>query len=261
MSCVAFETKQVLNRGVVKLRKTNHFHNQAPYISPLGINSYPVRRGKSQSYSNLLLIVLLLAAYPLARLLPPSWGWENGPLEWFQASILSLNVIIALWNRHRTSDQLWRQFWLALIPFWSILFCRETSWFAAFLPYQSFDALNGPTLMPLRSLWYRPIVYPSIGILFLTTIFLVIKHKLLLIPARLVREKKFPALPLALAVVAICAATCFEKHFFPLPDNLGQLMEEYFETIFYLGLSATVLEVYARAKNSACLTITKTGWK
>jgi hypothetical protein len=202
---------------------------------------------KPDIFINVILLLSFLSAYPLAIVLPDFWAWEDGPLEWLQAGILFANVIIAFRYSQKTSHKIWTQYWLAQIPFWLILFSRETSWGAAFLPIKSFDIQHGPGLIPLRELWYRPIVYPTLAILFLTTVLLISKYKLYKIPLQLLKEKRFPLFPLTIAIFAASAATCFEKDLWLLPGVLNQILEEYLETVCYIGISVTNFKIYFRA--------------
>jgi hypothetical protein len=201
--------------------------------------------------ANYFLIGSMLLAYPLTQLLPRSCGWEDGPLEWTQALILLIGFLIAFRYSHKETCRRLAQFWYAQLPIWPILFGRETSWGAAFLPFKSFEIHNGPALVSRRELWYGPLVYPALGVLFLLTVYLIIKYRLYRLPLQLCRERRFPGLPFLLAISAIIIASCAEKHLLHIPNSRGQLMEEYLETVFYLGLIVTDLEIYRRLKKTS----------
>jgi hypothetical protein len=203
---------------------------------------------KLKKLSNLFLMIALLLAYPTTQLLPRFWGWEDGPLEWTQALILFIGFLIAFWYSHKDTCHRLAQFWYAQLPLWPILLGRETSWGAAFLPFKSFDMYKGPNLVSRSELWYGPLVYPVLGVLLLLIVYLIIKYRLYRLPLQLCCEHRFPVLPFLLAISAIIIASCVERHLLPIPGNRGQLLEEYLETVFYLGLIVTDLEIYLRLK-------------
>ncbi|MGD9154600.1 MAG: hypothetical protein PVG90_03760 [Bacillota bacterium] len=217
-----------------------HHHGFAAKRKPF------VSRPRLEKITNLSLIGLLFLAYPLTRLLPLSFAWENGPLEWLQVIIIASTFFIVFhYHRHAPSHRL-ALFWYVQLPVWLNLLGRETGWGAAFLPLKSFDMQHGPTLLSRRDLWYGQAVYPILIILFLLVVYPVIKYRLYQLPGQLIRERRFPALPLLIALGAIILSNFFEKHLFVVAGNRGQLWEEYLEIVFYLGLIATDLQFYAK---------------
>jgi hypothetical protein len=225
------------------LPKTTHFLHSHGFV----VNQEPfMSRPQFKITTNLFLCGILLLAYPLARLLPPSCAWENGSLEWFQAIILASGFFIAFHYRRQAPSHRLAQYWYAQLPVWLTLFGRETSWGAAFLPFKSFNMQHGPTLVSRKDLWYGPAVYPILVFLFILAVYPVIKYRLYQLPGQLLKERRFPALPLLIALGAIIFANCFEKHLFLSAVNRDQLWEEYLEMVFYFGLIITDMQFYGQ---------------
>ena len=193
---------------------------------------------KSHYFFRTCFCLLLVLAYPVSRIVPHSWAWENGVFEWAQAFILFLVLVTAFGYSKKATTRYLARFWFYQTPIWLILLGRETSWGAAFFPYRAFNS-HGPVLVSYKSLWYSPAVYPALGILLVFTIYKIVKHRLYRIPWELLRQKRFPVLTLSLTILTIILANCFEQGFFGLPNDLNLVLEEYLETLFYLGLAAT----------------------
>ena len=193
----------------------------------------PVRVG------NTILAALLVLSFPLATVLPPFWGWENGPLEFAQAASLLAGLltaaVAAYQQRGTTAAPLW---WVA-IPVWLLMLGRELAWGAAFLPAIGHNEW-GPTVSS-RVLWFRPAV-PWVGVgLLLLCIYWTLRHRLWSrVLARLQRERAWPVVSLALFVVAMVIAALAESSSLPqLRDGLGTrvlVLEELAETWAYAAL-------------------------
>lgn len=202
---------------------------------------------KFEFFTGILFCILLVLAYPIARILPPTWAWENGVLEWIQVFILSCALVIAFWYDKKAPTRYLARFWFYQLPIWLIMLGRETSWGAAFFPYRAIND-HGPVLVSVKSLWYGPAVYPLLGLLFIFTIFQIIRHRLYRIPLSLLRARRFPLLTLSLSFLGIILASCFEQEMISLPNVLNQSLEEYLEAIFYLGLIVTDIGIHLQTR-------------
>lgn len=193
-----------------------------------------------------LLIVLLVAAYLLAKVLPSSFGWENGAIENFQAIVLLLGMIIALlfaFQNRRTTHL--TSFGWAIAIIWFICFTREISWGAVFFPPLDFGS-HGPVYSS-RSLWYKGAVYPVIALLAGESIFLFVKYHLHHLFLELIRKKRFPWQETATVFLAVLISNFAENH----DQIIGphhQVLEELTELLAYLGLLVIQLQIFIQTR-------------
>lgn len=234
-----------LIREMIRMsQKADSFSDPLPVLA----NSQNVTRyhlTNLERFLYLILISCLILAYPAARVLPAFWSWENGPFEWTQVCLLLAGGCAAWWWSRHTSSRPLAQFWSYQTPVWLVLLGRETSWGAAFFPYQSVGP-HGPVLVSSKSLWYGPVIDPLLGLILIFIIYQVVKYRLYRIPLQLFKAKRFPVLAFGIAFFAIIMANCAEKDMFTLPNDGNLLLEEYFETLFYLGLLATTGQIRIR---------------
>lgn len=195
--------------------------------------------------------LFLVLAYPVSRIVPHSWAWENGVFEWAQVFVLFFALATAFRYSKKAPNRYLTRFWFYQIPIWLVLLGRETNWGTAFFPYRAFDPSHGPVLVSYKSLWYGSAVYPVLGILLIFTIYKIVKHRLYRLPWELLRQKRFPVLTLVLTILSMILANCFEQSiFFSLPNDLNFVLEEYLETLFYLGLVATDIGINFQTRTS-----------
>jgi hypothetical protein len=200
-------------------------HLQQPFSSI--IKTYANTQFNLKTFSNIILIIGLLLAYLASLLLPYSMGWEDGILEWTQAAIILIGCFTVIYYHYKVSERQMGRFWYAQVPVWLIMFGREISWGAAFLPYEDFNVITGPTLIHLKELSYAPIVYPLLAVLFILTVYWAVRCQLFKIIGQLWREHNFPKLTLLITISAIIIASCAEKHLFATLGNRSQILDKY----------------------------------
>lgn len=193
-----------------------------------------------------ILIMIVIFSYVMGRQLPPSWGWENSPLEWSQVVILFSGALLsAKWRQNAKSAGQYHhaRFFLWAIPLWLLMAGREMSWGRVFYPVGT-DAITGPFFLSVSQLPYGPVVYPLIAAIILIWLFAVIKHKLYAIPYKLFQEGRFPISEFLLVIFSFVVANIAEKkmHF--------EIMEEIVECVAYLSLILTAYFVKVALQQS-----------
>jgi len=191
-----------------------------------------------------LALLGLLSCYPLSFVLPPRLGWENGWVEWTQVGVLVVGLALALRWATRATDRVEQHVWLMVAPFWLIFAGREISWGAVFLKPIHIDE-EGPGFSS-SLLWYKPAVYPFLGLLLATSVYLLLRHRLWRVLWQMIRPQHFPFLQLALSVIAILVSTNAEGHgwyAFDLPRPQMQVMEEIVELAAYVSLLAAQVRI------------------
>jgi hypothetical protein len=76
----------------------------------------------------IFLICYLVLIYPLYRILPIWVAWENNIFENTQAVVLFAGFLSALYFAYETRNTMGAKLWLAVSPFWFVLFGREINW-------------------------------------------------------------------------------------------------------------------------------------
>ncbi|TWH46443.1 hypothetical protein [Sporomusa sp. KB1] len=185
------------------------------------------------------LIIIVIFSYFIGSHLPPSWGWEDSPLEWSQVVILSVGALLTVkWQQEARSDGRYHhaRFLAWAIPLWLLMAGREMSWGRVFYPV-GIDPITGPFFIPVSQLPYGSIVYPVIAVVILSWLFAVIKYKLLAVPYKLYQQGRFPTGEFLLVIFSFIVATIAEKllHF--------EIMEEIVEDVAYLSLIITAYRV------------------
>ncbi|WP_094605091.1 hypothetical protein SPSIL_031380 [Sporomusa silvacetica DSM 10669] len=178
------------------------------------------------------LTIIVILSYFIGSHLPPSWGWEDSPLEWSQVVILSIGALLtAKWQQEAKSDGQYdhARFFIWAIPLWLLMVGREMSWGRVFYPV-GIDPITGPSFIPVSQLPYSSIVYPVIAAVILSWLFAVIKYKLLVVPYKLYQQGRFPTGEFLLVIFSFIVANIAEKqlHF--------EIMEEIVEDVAYLSL-------------------------
>jgi hypothetical protein len=190
------------------------------------------------------LLLAFLACYPLSRIMPPAWAWENGVVENAQAAALVTGAVLAWLVWRRLPPQAAALIARCAVPVWLLLAGRELSWGAVFLPPNGFDA-GGP-IYTSRVLWYRPLV-PAFAAIVLLIVLVVAWRQRLDRPLRQVMAHgRFPWLPIFTMVAVICASTFAEGHLYPFKEIVleqGEAYEELVELVGYLALLAVQARV------------------
>ncbi|MBD8528909.1 MULTISPECIES: hypothetical protein [unclassified Massilia] len=190
------------------------------------------------------LLLAFLSCYPLSRIMPPSWAWENGVVENAQALALVVGAVLAWLAWRRLRPHAAALIARCAVPVWLLLAGRELSWGAVFLPPHGFDA-GGP-IYTSRVLWYRPLV-PAFAAIVLVIVLIVAWRQRLDRPLRQVMaRRRFPWLPILTIVAVMCASTFAEGHLYPFKDVVleqGEAYEELVELVGYLALLAAQARV------------------
>lgn len=193
-----------------------------------------------------VLIMIVVLSYFIGRQLPPSWGWENSPLEWSQVVTLLMGALLSVkwWQESKAAGQYKNaRFFAWAIPLWILMAVREMSWGRVFYPVGANDT-TGPFFLSVSQLPYGSIVYPAIAVVIVIWLFAVIKHKLYAIPYKLFQEGRFPISEFLLIIFSIAVANIAEKqmHF--------EIMEEIVECVAYLTLILTEYRIKVALQQS-----------
>lgn len=200
---------------------------------------------------NVWLALGLLAAFPLAWVLPQWTAWENGLWEWVQNFTLAAGFFSALAMARRSSggegcagttttgDSSLRALCIIAALFWLAFFGREASWGATFMPSTTMTEW-GPSWRSAY-LWYRPAVPYVVGGMVAAVLYLFVRHRVwsrALLP--LVRGRMLPGTALALFVACMVVSTNAEGHgFIHLQSWYGHqvmVLEELVECLGFLAL-------------------------
>lgn len=189
-----------------------------------------------------LILLLILACYPLAQVLPVSAGWENGLVENAQVVVLAGGAIMALFFSTRSQSKQWRWFWLMLVPLWLLLIGRELSWGASVLmPALRMHAETGPVYSSSQ-LDFRMQMHVIAGALLVLSALIFILTRQYRSIVQIVRKRSLPVFEIVLAVCAAILCTNAEGHgfmtFSALSEGQQQVLEELFELCVYLSVVA-----------------------
>jgi len=192
-----------------------------------------------------LSVIVLLATYPLALVLPEWWGHENQPVENTQVALLAVGMVTAL-AYFRSGNDPARWLGLAAAPIWLVLIGRELSWGAVLLdPTGMTD--HGP-LFSSRFLWYKPAVAPVVAALILSCIAIIVVKRLAPLAVELVRCRRLPLASLIVVTVGMLASAGAEGHLgfeVTIGGGIALLIEEISELAAYLALVASQFFVFA----------------
>ncbi|GMB00060.1 hypothetical protein [Pelosinus sp. IPA-1] len=193
------------------------------------------------------LITIIFFSYFIGKQLPPSFSFENSPLEWSQVVILLMGALLtAKWRQEAKATARYHhaRFLTWSIPLWLLMAGREMSWGRVFYPL-GINPTTGPFFIPVSQLPYAPIVYPTIGVVILLWLFAVMKYKLLAIPYQLFQQGHFPIGEFLLVILAFVVANIAEKvmHF--------EIMEEIVECVAYLSILLTEYRIKTTLQQSA----------
>ncbi|SDD78403.1 hypothetical protein [Sporomusa acidovorans] len=188
--------------------------------------------------ATVLSLAALLFAVSFGWQLPPEYGTENGPLEFFQVGIFVVTAVVAvsaLWQTKLSPDR--RRLFALTSVVWLMCAARELSWGRVFY------AVGPDKIPPLKTLWFGPYVYPVIAVILLSagTYFLATGlHKELW---RWLKQENLPALDFCLFVVFLVLADLFEHHSHGLLGAKNELFEELAELISYVSCLSFMINV------------------
>lgn len=190
--------------------------------------------------SSWLLLGGLCACFMLAVGLPTSWGWENGPLENFQAITLLLGGLVAVMAAWQQRGMDAHKIWCVAAMLWLGMLGRELAWGAVFLPAQGFHPEAGPRYSS-SVLWWKPAVVWVCSIMLVACAYWVLRYRLIpRVLLRWLRERAMPWGCLVVFVAAMLLSALAEGHgslaLSHLPHTTTMVMEEMAECWAYLSL-------------------------
>ena len=190
---------------------------------------------------------ITLALVPIAVMLffflSPSVAYENGPLENLQVIQLVIGALVANTAARKAFDKDARNIWYCGAVTFLLCAGRELNWGRVFYPVADHNKF-----LPLKVLWYGPVVYPLLTVIILGTLYMLWRSNLL----SYIKNTKIPFWDLILFAVLYLAANYaehrpmifFEQHF----D--GEILEELFECLCYWLLTdITRIMGYVNRKN------------
>lgn len=192
------------------------------------LKKLPLTFNKRLSAFNLALLILVFAAYPLAKLLPPYVAWEDNVIESLQALLL---LIIALLCFSIHTELIKKQS-RALGCFFLLLLGRELSWGRVFFPTGVVDDM-GPNFISMNSIPGHKFIHAAIFLAVCLILRAIIKSfnwkALLKIP--------LPVFTFIILFVATAGQLSAERHFFTgLTAPQNQTLEELLELLIYMEL-------------------------
>ena len=157
-----------------------------------------------------LLLLSLFLCYPLSRIVPVEWGWENGVVENAQVLVLLAGLVFAAHAWRRGPKGKAAMLALCVVPVWLLLVGRELSWGSVFLDPSGFGG-DGP-IYRSRVLWYRPLVPPFAGLMLAASLYLAWRHRLHRFLLEVVTSGRFPWGCVLLILGAALGSTIGEGH-------------------------------------------------
>lgn len=175
--------------------------------------------------------------------LPPSIAYENGLLENLQVVELLLGAVFACFVAAKAINTSERNIWYCGAVTFLICAGRELNWGRVFYPVADHNKF-----LPLKALWYGPIVYPIVGLAIITVLMVLWRSRLF----SFIAERKIPFWNLFLFISLYFLAN-FSEHrpMYLLGQHLdGEVLEELFECICY-WLMIDIMRIMgcARSKN------------
>lgn len=176
-------------------------------------------------------LAILLFAICFGWLLPPSYGQENGPVEWLQVIILGLSAVVAISALFQTHLSPSRRKLFALSSVGLLLaIARELSWGRVFY-------MNGAgQIPPLRVLWFGPYVYPFIAFVIVIAVGYFYLHGLHKELTNWLKMTPIPLFDVLIIIIAMLVADIVEHHSFGLFGVRTEVFEELGELISYAGV-------------------------
>ncbi|HBF49257.1 MAG TPA: hypothetical protein DDX04_01460 [Massilia sp.] len=184
-----------------------------------------------------ILLLCLVLCYPLARVIPLEWSWENGVIENAQVVVLLAGLVLAGRAWLRGSRDGAAMLGLCAMPVWFLLAGRELSWGAVFLPPLGFGP-EGPVFSS-RVLPYRPLVPAFAGLLVLASFVTGWRHGVHRYLKRVIAGGGFPWMCVVVVLGAALGSTLGEGHVPAFAHDWvahSQVLEEMSELVGYMAL-------------------------
>ena len=194
------------------------------------------------------LLLCLFLCYPLSRMVPVDWGWENGVVENTQVVVLLAGLFFACRGWLRKPKDASSMLALCAIPVWMILAGREMSWGAVFLPPLGFGP-DGP-IYSSSILPYRPAVPVVAGLLVLASLVVGWRNGVHRHLKNIVANRAFPWMCVVIVLGAALGSTIGEGHLPGFARDLvdrSEVLEEMAECVGYLAM-VTAQSVLLRYK-------------
>ena len=173
---------------------------------------------------------ITLALVPIAMILffflSPPVAYENGPLENLQVVQLVIGALVAYKAASKAFDKEARNIWYCGAVTFLICAGRELNWGRVFYPVADHNKF-----LPLKVLWYGPVVYPLLTVIILGTLYMLWRSKLL----SYIKKTKIPFWDFILFAVLYLAANYAEHRpmIFWGQHFDGEILEELFECLCY----------------------------
>jgi len=173
---------------------------------------------------------ITLALVPIAMILffflSPPVAYENGPLENLQVVQLVIGALVAYKAASKAFDKEARNIWYCGAVTFLICAGRELNWGRVFYPVADHNKF-----LPLKVLWYGPVVYPLLTVIILGTLYMLWHSKLL----SYIKKTKIPFWDFILFAVLYLAANYAEHRpmIFWGQHFDGEILEELFECLCY----------------------------
>lgn len=199
---------------------------------------------KKIDYIDIIFIIYLILMIPLAKILHPGIGMENGLLENLQIPILLAGAVLCALLSRRTPARRIKWFWITLSVAYVLLAARELSWGRVFFPVGQSEL--GPVFLPMKHIPGHIFIEGGIG---LACVAIGI-GALTTTPWKKLMQIPIPVIPLAILAVSVIFSTLGEEKLI-LPSALeSQTMEELAECLTYLA-SIKVIAWYGRRLTAA----------
>ena len=173
---------------------------------------------------------ITLALVPIAVVLffflSPPVAYENGPLENLQVVQLVIGALVARAAARRAFDKEARNIWYCGAVTFLICAGRELNWGRVFYPVADHNKF-----LPLKALWYGPVVYPLLTAIILATLYTLWRSNLF----SYIVKTRIPLWNFILFAVLYLAANYAEHRpmIFWGQHFDGEILEELFECLCY----------------------------
>ncbi|NCB82619.1 MAG: hypothetical protein EOM38_09510 [Bacilli bacterium] len=191
--------------------------------------------------STKLSFILVLASLILFFILSPATAYENGPLENLQVLELLAASAFGCYLAAKAASVRERNIWYSGAVTALICAGRELNWGRVFYPVAGHNKF-----LPLKALWYGPIVYPVVGLAIITVLVVLFRSRLL----SFIAERKIPFWNFLLFIVLYFLASLAEhRPMYLFEQHLdGEVLEELFECICY-WLMIDIMRIMGRIRS------------
>ena len=174
----------------------------------------------------IIMYIMTGLAYKLAKILPPSLGWENGFLENTQVVVLITGCLLCL----SAAPKIIRKQALVIAGIYLLMIGRELSWGRVFYPTGIITEM-GPEFIAMSQIPYHNLIHLAIGIYCLVLLYALLHsfnwHYFWAIP--------LPLATFSLLFITVAGQITAEHLSLPgLTHPQAQTLEEILELIIYL---------------------------